>query len=439
MRVAAGVSTFALFAFAFVTPLVAQQPTTQAPNTAEQGKPAAKPATPPVQRAPRTRADTARALREPLDTVKVAGEALDKPVEQLSLEAGPPWRMSYFPYITGTGGDIMLAARVRRWQPAEIEDRVTYRGALTLDAGYGIHGSWLASARFDAPLLTPNLRTSIVAQTTRETRFGFYGLGNNSEFDKGQIDETQPNLFRVRRMRYLAYGEVTRRLVGHLHIAGRVGGELARFEPLDGPSAFGSAYGAALRENDANARIALVFDSRNNEFNARNGLLLEAGFQAGSGGDSYTRYYTVLRGYAPLRASTVVAARFGASNLHGTPSLDARYELPTWDVATPVYGGYQSNRGYPSGRFVGSGVVFGSLELRQDFLPFGEIAAGSLVAFLDAGRVFEEDTFTFNAKELHVAGGIGVAARLLRSTIFTLNLARSSEEWKISAGSGWAF
>ena len=59
-----------------------------------------------------------------------------------------------------------------------------------------------------------------------------------------------------------------------------------------------------------------------------------------------------------------------------------------------VYGGYTSNRDYAGGRFVGSGVVFGSLELRQDFLPIGEIAAGMLVAFLDAGRVFEREGFT---------------------------------------------
>ena len=84
MRIAAGMSTFALLALATAAPLSAQQPTTTAPNTAEQGKPAHKPATPPVQRAPQTRADTVRALREPLDTVKVGGEALDKPVEQLS-------------------------------------------------------------------------------------------------------------------------------------------------------------------------------------------------------------------------------------------------------------------------------------------------------------------------------------------------------------------
>jgi hypothetical protein len=84
--------------------------------------------------------------------------------------------------------------------------------------------------------------------------------------------------------------------------------------------------------------------------------------------------------------------------------------------------------------------VFGSLELRQDFLPIGEIASGTLIAFVDAGRVFEGlDNFTLNAKAMHVAAGIGLGARLLRSTIFTANLARGGEGWHVSAGASWAF
>jgi hypothetical protein len=62
-----------------------------------------------------------------------------------------------------------------------------------------------------------------------------------------------------------------------------------------------------------------------------------------------------------------------------------------------------------------------------------------LIAFLVAGRVFEDVNFTVNGKALHVAGGIGIGARLLRATIFTANLAKSSEGWRVSAGASWAF
>jgi hypothetical protein len=416
--------------------LVAQQ----APP-AEQGKPAAKPKAPPAaQVAPRTAADTLRALREPLDTIKVDAQPAGKPPEELAVEPGPPWRTSYFPYLTGSGGDIFVAARIRPWLPAAFEDRVTYRAALSFDGGAGIHGSWFSTVRFEAPLLWPAWRLVVSGEAAQENRLGFYGFGNNTEYDKELQDSTEPNHFRVQRVRFEGSADLSRRLVSRLYVAGRAAIEHARFTALDGPSVFASQYGQEVEGTDVNGRIALVWDSRNNEYNPRTGFLLEGGFQAGgAGGENYTRLYSVLRGYVPLRTSTVLAARFAASDIRGTPSFNSRFYIPTWEEPTSVYGGYTSNRGFPGGRFVGNGVVFGSVELRQDFLSLGEIASGVLIAFLDAGRVFEDENFTVNGKALHVAGGIGIGARLLRATIFTANLAKSSEGWRVSAGASWAF
>jgi hypothetical protein len=415
--------------------LAAQQP------PAEQGKPAAKPTTPPAaQVAPRTAADTLRALREPLDTIRVDAQPAGKPPEQLAVEPGPPWRTSYFPYITGSGGDIFVAARIRPWLPAEFEDRVTYRAAVSFDGGAGIHGSWFSTARFDAPLLWPAWRLVVVGDAAQENRLGFYGFGNNTEYDEALQDSVQPNYFRVERVHFDGYADLSRRLISRLFVAGRAAVEHARFTALDGPSVFGSQYGPEVEGTDLNGRIALIWDSRNNEYNPRTGLMLEGGFQAGgTGGANYTRLYTVLKGYAPVRPSTVVAARFVASDIRGTPSFNSRFYIPTWETPTSVYGGYTSNRGFPSGRFVGNGVMFGSLELRQDFLALGEIASGVLIAFVDAGRVFEGENFTVDGKALHVAAGLGLGARLLRASLFTANLAKSSEGWRMSAGASWAF
>ena len=436
MHTAARAFLLAITGVFFAGSLAAQQP-----PPAEQGKPAANPKTPPAaQVAPRTAADTLRALREPLDTVKVDAQPQGKPPEELAVEPGPPWRTSYFPYLTGGGGDIFVAARIRPWLPAAFEDRVTYRAALSFDGGAGIHGSWFSTVRFDAPLLWPAWRLVVVGEAAQENRLGFYGFGNNTEYDKELQDSTEPNYFRVQRVRFEGYADLSRRLVSRLFIAGRAAVEHARFTALDGPSVFASQYGQEVEGTDVNGRIALVWDSRNNEYNPRNGLLLEGGFQAGgTGGENYTRLYTVLQGYVPVRQSTILAARFAASDIRGTPSFNSRFYIPTWEDPTSVYGGYTSNRGFGGGRFVGNGVVFGSVELRQDFLPLGEIASGVLIAFLDAGRVFEGENFTVDGKALHVAGGIGLGARLLRATIFTANLAKSSEGWRVSGGASWAF
>ena len=46
-------------------------------------------------------------------------------------DSGSPWRLSYFPYLSGGANDgPMISARVRYWQPAEYEARNTYTAAL---------------------------------------------------------------------------------------------------------------------------------------------------------------------------------------------------------------------------------------------------------------------------------------------------------------------
>ena len=403
----------------------------------EQGDSVVRRAPPPP---PMTRADTLRALRERLDTVKIDGEPVEQPNEELSVGTGPAWRTSYFPYITGgSGGGPLLAARIRRSQPAEFEERVTTRGSLSLDVGAGLNGNRFATVRFNAPLLTRNLRTVLTASAIRETRFGFYGFGNDTELDEALV-EADEHAYRVHRTRYLAFGELSRRIVGPLYISGLGGVEAARFYSLSDGSVFGGTYGGELEETDIIGRLALVLDTRNNEFNTRRGMLLDVGVQGGTGGDGYRRFYGIATGYLPLRATTTLAARAGASNISGgTPSLNARFSIPAWEDPISVYGGSNSNRGLVRGRFTGTGVLFTNLEVRQDLYPLGTLGYITVIAFLDAGRVFESEKFRFTTDGMHVGAGGGLAIRLLRSSIFTATFARGSDGFKFSAGSGWMF
>ena len=49
-----------------------------------------------------------------------------------------------------------------------------------------------------------------------------------------------------------------------------------------------------------------------------------------------------------------------------------------------------------------------NFEVRHDLFPFGDLGAVTLLAFLDAGRVFEEESFRLTTEDLHVGGGGGV-------------------------------
>ena len=403
----------------------------------EQGDTVTRRAPPPP---PMTRADTLRALRERLDTVKIDGEPVEQPSEQLSVGTGPAWRTSYFPYITGgSGGGPLLAVRIRRSQPAEFEDRVTTRGSLSLDLGAGLHGNRFITARFNAPLLTRNLRTVVTLSAIREARFGFYGFGNDTELDDARV-EVDEHAYRVTRTRYIALGEVSRRIAGPLYISALGGVEATRMYSLSPTSVFESSFGTELEETDFIGRISLVADTRNNEFNTTRGALFDAGIQGGTGGDGYRRVYAVATGWLPLRATTTIAARVGGSNISsGEPSLNARFSIPTWEDPISVYGGSNSNRGLVRGRYTGTGVLFTNLEVRQDLYPLGTLGYISVIAFLDAGRVFEGEGFKITTEGMHVGAGGGLAIRLLRSSIFTATFARGSDGFKFSAGSGWMF
>jgi outer membrane protein assembly factor BamA len=214
--------------------------------------------------------------------------------------------------------------------------------------------------------------------------------------------------------------------------------EWTRFTTLPGPSLFRTDFGTEWKESDVSGRLAMVYDTRDNEFNTHQGLLLEAGAQLGSGNDGYTRLYSVLRGYLSVREGTVIAARLGASALSDSATLNARYHIPSWENQIPVLGGQYSHRSFDTGRFAGKHVVFGNLEVRHDLLPFGDLGAVTLLAFLDVGRVFEE-SLKVTTEGMKVGGGGGVALRILRSSIFTFNFAGGPDGFNYSVGSGWMF
>jgi outer membrane protein assembly factor BamA len=389
-----------------------------------------------------TEADTTRADSTQADSVPVDSTQAGRPQpESTEKEPGAPWRTSYFPYLSGAANDgPALVGRIRYWQPAEYEARVTTTAALSLDAGLTTRGSRGVTAQFRAPLLREGWRFFALAGADRLVRYGFFGLGNETVYDRDAVNDAQPFFYRMRRTRYRGVAEVTRRLRGPLQIALQANAEQVRFTSLPGPSAFAQEVPSEeLEEDDLAGRLALVYDSRDNEYDTHRGLLLEAGTQVGSANDGYTRQYMILRGYLPVREGTVVALRLAGSGMGGHPSLNARFTLPGWENPIPVLGGEYSHRSLDTGRLSGKGTLFGNLEVRHDLLPFGDLGAVTLLAFLDAGRVFEEESFSLTTEHMKVGGGGGFALRILRSSIFTFNFAGGPDGFNFSVGNGWAF
>jgi hypothetical protein len=363
------------------------------------------------------------------------------PAESTVTNSDVPWRTSYFPYITSLANDgPLLAARLRYFHAATYEDRVTARQALQIDAGIGWRGSRFAAAQFTAPRLAPGWRLYALAIAVREARFGFFGIGENTVRDPANEANGHDLFYRVSRRGYRAQVDVTRHIVGPLHAA--VMGELlaSRYSALEGQTTlFQQVVGPELAQDDASIRGALVFDTRDVEYNTHRGLLLEAGVQVGSGGGGYQRLYGIVRGWLNPRQGTVLATRLVGAQLYGSPTLDTRYLVPGWERPIPVLGGAYSLRGLDLARYLAKGVLFGNFELRQEVKSFGDLGAIGFIAFLDAGRAFEPTKVKLTFDDLKVDGGGGLALRFLRSTVFTFTLARGPERTIFSITSGWLF
>jgi len=348
------------------------------------------------------------------------------------------WGISWLPILVPASNEFPFIALGADYSvPAPYEAPYISNGALSGAAGVTFKGSWFAAVRFRAPGLVRKWRFDVRAKAIRANRFGYFGVGNETTYDK-DLGKQEPNFYRVSRSLYLGQVEVSRQLVGPLWaaLAGRV--QHTDFEPLSGLSRFGlDAGGETVSESDASARLTLVVDTRDTEYNTQKGVFLEVGGKVASGGDGYTWVYTNLSGFVTPREGTVIGVRIAGGTTDGTPPLSQRFEFNSWEQDRISFGGRFTNRGFPDSRFAGESVVLGNVDLRHDLLNLGDLGAITLMVFGDAGRAFEDEDFTLD--NLHWGAGGGFALRLLRSNLWTFNFSGGSEGFRFLFGWGWMF
>jgi outer membrane protein assembly factor BamA len=309
--------------------------------------------------------------------------------------------------------------------------------SLAAAGGYGWRGSWFASLTFRAPGLWSGWRVVLTGLARRQARFEFAGLGNASLYDARSVNDTQPYFYKLRRTRYLTSVEGTRAIRSGLSVALAVGISHAQFDSLPGPSLFASTLGPEVHETDQTARLSLVLDRRNNEYDTRRGFLVEVGATAGTAGRGYSRFTSLIRAYAPLGTRACVALRLAGTGLIGHPPLSARFDFPVWEGSMEVLGAPASHRGLRSQRFVGRHMMFGNAELRHRLLRWRLLeVVGS--AFVDVGRVFENESFALTVRHLKFGEGLGLGVRKGKALIL-LHAARGPDGIVVSSRSGWMF
>ena len=105
-------------------------------------------------------------------------------------------------------------------------------------------------------------------------------------FLAANLARSAPGRFRIR---YEARAEVTRRISGPLHAALRADLANVRFTTLPGPSMFSADFGDGLEQDEVSGRLALIYDTRDTEFNTMRGLYVETGAQLAEGERRYNR------------------------------------------------------------------------------------------------------------------------------------------------------
>jgi hypothetical protein len=363
---------------------------------------------------------------------------------------GATWRVSNFPYIIGnpTTGP-MLVARWQIAQQADYDARVQFAGIFSVEAGASALGSRFVNARFRAPLLRDGWRFAGDLSAFRESRLGFYGLGPETAGDAAPPLDAEPYLFRARRTRYLARGEVTRQLSGPLQLAVAGGVEHSAWSALPGQSVFREQFGISLSQTDVHGRLAMVLDLRDHEVLTTRGFLGETGLVLGNGGNSqdgdliafgpYAGWYAHLRGYISPRRGTVIAARVAARSVSDEATLSARFDLPAWERDISAIGGAETHRSFVKGRFGGRGLLLSSLEVRHNLIDVGDYGAVTLLGFTDAGRVFESTDFKLTLSDFQVGYGGGLSLRVLRWAILVFNFAGGPDGFNFTMGQGFAF
>ncbi len=387
-----------------------------------------------------------------------------------TARADAPMRTSNFPYLLATPNDGVFGAfRVIRYQQAPWDARVTNLREMSVDAAYSTRGSYFVRGDYKRLWLDEGWRLRASVQASREVRFG-----RSDGPPEGFSGEYRAFLKRDRAQGWV---DVTRRINGPLHVALRSSLDRIRLrgdrlevsarypltrtdEPdpcanLPAGSPCPAAYiPATVTQTDAHARAALVYDTRDVEFNPNRGLLVEAGLFAGSGDDGYTGAYGIARGYVSPRAGTRLTARYGFRALTRTGAVGIQHGMPAWEAPFTTLGGPNSHRALPTGLRSARGLLLGGVEVRHDLLDFGGLGAITLLAFADGGRAFQDPSpladsapgatlpngklaFTFDDWTWGAGGGLGI--RVLRAAQLNITAAKANGETRWSVGSGWSW
>ena len=350
-----------------------------------------------------------------------------------------------YPYaFYGSVDGFWLGGRYGWISPMGFIDRPEPNFAsIHFDAAASTQGSYFVIADAQAPAYWDGWRLGLTLTAARANRLGYYGLGNDSPYDRDSINPARPYFYRVSRTTRSARLTVQRRIVGPLRVL--AGGTLERtdFRELPGDSWFRRDRAAGVVRpdevpfNDRVIRGGVVLDWRDQEVDPHRGVFAEGLIGSGRG---YTRTTGAVRAYLHPFEKLILAARVAGEGMTGSPPVAAQMTMESSEGPFIALGGYRSLRGYYDSRFVGPGKILGGIEARYAVVWAPRVLEVKLVAFYDVGRVFGPgEKVRLTTTGLHSGAGGEIALALVRNTLLVFGVGRSSERTQVFVGSTWSY
>lgn len=315
-----------------------------------------------------------------------------------------------------------------------------------IDAGIsvfaGTQGYRGVDLGFYAPGWVDGWRFLAIGRVVREARFGYYGIGNDTPRQPELVTDTSKHYYQMRRVSALGRVDVQRRLVGPLRAVVGLAFRQSEFSALPGPTLLaeqlseGTFDPADLLGTALAGRAGFVLDTRDNEFDPHRGVLAELLVE---GDGNFNRTTVRFTGVGSVADRLRVAGRVALERMDGEWPFSEIFWIETAWTAFSALGGYYTHRGLRNNRFVGPGKLLLSSEARYSIIRIPTLFELSGVAFVDAGRVFDEGTWAITVDGLHWGGGVGVAVKLYRSSIFGVTFGLSHDGVTGDLGFGWSY
>lgn len=362
-----------------------------------------------------------------------------------SLAAQRFWKNTLYPYGYYSSVDgFWGAAHFSEYSPiGYVERPEASLASVALDVSASTQGSYLLIADAEAPGWWDGWRVAVTASAARANRLGYYGVGNDTRYAADSVTATRPYFYQVSRTTQALRATVQRRVVGPLRVLAGATVQHTDFRDLPGESVFardrasGAVDSATVPFSDRVVRAGVVLDFRDNELDPHRGVFAEALVARGTG---YRRTTAAARIYVHPLERLILGARLAGERMTGTPPVAAQMVMESSEQPYIAVGGYRSLRGYTDDRFTGPGKLLGGVEARYALIWAPSLLELKLVAFYDAGRVFDAgETVKLTSRGLHKAGGVELAARILRNSLLVVGWGHGSEGGQLLFGTTWSY